>query len=123
MWIKNEKTGLEYRPIYKDIYPEIAYNSGFDDPSVFLVTKLGELKFDEKNKLNGDKSLYKKWKKIYVIYAFEADKKFMSQLPYCEVNMESLPSELEEEIFDIYVRPSIKDYVKPETYKTFKNIV
>jgi hypothetical protein len=81
------------------------------------------MKFDKNNKLNDNKSIYTKWKKIYALTATEVDKKRVTYFPFCEVDMKSLPPELEDDIFDLYVKPSIKDYVKPDTYEKFKDIV
>jgi hypothetical protein len=122
-WIKS-KSGIVYRPITKSVYPVVAYESGYGHPAVFQVNGLGELHHDEKHKLNDDKSLYRKWKKICVMYPFEIDaKKYVTHVPYCEVDVSTLSDEQKEDAFKLYVPPSIKDFVKPGTFEKFKDII
>ena len=122
-WVKNKKTGLVYRPIYKNVYPLMAYDSGHGEPSIFKVSNLGELFFDTSHKLNDDKSLFKTWKKINVILFNLADEKHLMNTPYCEVDMSTVPKNLKSYVFEVWVQPTIKDYVRPKTHEIFKDIM
>lgn len=122
-WIKDKKTGLVYRPIYKKVYPVIAYDSGYGNPAIFKVGALGEVVFDEGNKLNDNKSVYRKWKKILALTAEEVDKKRLTYFPFNELKEDTIPDYLRDDAFEIYVEPTIKDFVKPNTLETFKDII
>jgi hypothetical protein len=122
-WRTNKKTGLVYRPIYKNVYPLIAYESGYGNPSIFEVTKLGEVNHLDYHKMNNDKSLFNVWKKRHALSFDDVDDEHLMPFPYCEVDLSTVPKGKKRNVFTIWVKPTVRDYVKPETHEIFRDIM